>query len=263
MQRRDIMVIKKLYLTSFGKFDNLEIDLSSGMNVIYGLNEAGKSTVHKFIEGMLFGFFKPSTSRKTYFEDYDKYKPRTKDEYIGSMIIEHNNKDLFISRNFSKTKASLSINDNITGEDLTSEIENNPITKLPDLAGYLGLDYTLYKNTISVSQLGSEDVEKDTSKVVVEKLTNMNSTKSEFINLTKINENLDKMIDKIGNKSKKKKPLYLTQLKIEELKAEKETSENAFEKMRLLSKEISLIDTDIIMCNKNLANIKNKRKSCK
>ena len=60
------MKIKKLYLTSFGKFYKKDIELSDGFNLIKGLNEAGKSTIHKFIEGMLFGFYKTGGKNKEY-----------------------------------------------------------------------------------------------------------------------------------------------------------------------------------------------------
>ena len=49
------MKIKELRLKNFGKFINKEIHFSDGMNVIYGENESGKSTLYTFIRAMLFG----------------------------------------------------------------------------------------------------------------------------------------------------------------------------------------------------------------
>ena len=49
------MYIEKLLLKNFGKFNNFEIDLDTGLNVIYGKNESGKSTLFSFIKGILFG----------------------------------------------------------------------------------------------------------------------------------------------------------------------------------------------------------------
>lgn len=40
------MIIKQLNLDHFGKFHGREIDLNPGVNIIYGANESGKSTVH-------------------------------------------------------------------------------------------------------------------------------------------------------------------------------------------------------------------------
>ena len=47
------MIIKTLHLISFGKFKNKTIELSDGLNIIYGKNESGKSTIMKFIYAML------------------------------------------------------------------------------------------------------------------------------------------------------------------------------------------------------------------
>jgi len=49
------MNIKKIRIDAFGKFADKKIKFKKGINVIYGDNETGKSTIHKFIETMLFG----------------------------------------------------------------------------------------------------------------------------------------------------------------------------------------------------------------
>ena len=50
------MYIKELKLKSFGKFKDKNITFQKGLNVVHGDNEAGKSTVHNFMEMMLYGF---------------------------------------------------------------------------------------------------------------------------------------------------------------------------------------------------------------
>ena len=49
------MNILKLELTHFGKFHLKTITFTSGLNIVYGKNEAGKSTIHAFVRSMLFG----------------------------------------------------------------------------------------------------------------------------------------------------------------------------------------------------------------
>ena len=49
------MIIKELNLIHFGKFHHFCIELGPHMNLIFGPNEAGKSTVYAFIYAMLFG----------------------------------------------------------------------------------------------------------------------------------------------------------------------------------------------------------------
>lgn len=48
-------MITRLYIESFGKIKDMEITLSSRLNVIYGKNESGKSTICAFIRAMLYG----------------------------------------------------------------------------------------------------------------------------------------------------------------------------------------------------------------
>ena len=43
------MKIKKIKINSYGKLKEKEINFKDGINLIYGQNEAGKSTLIKFI----------------------------------------------------------------------------------------------------------------------------------------------------------------------------------------------------------------------
>ena len=48
------MKLLDLHINNFGKFHDCSITFEDGLNVVYGKNEAGKSTLHSFIRGMLF-----------------------------------------------------------------------------------------------------------------------------------------------------------------------------------------------------------------
>ena len=49
------MKIEKIKINSFGKLENKEYTLSENINLIYGKNEAGKSTLLKFIQNTFYG----------------------------------------------------------------------------------------------------------------------------------------------------------------------------------------------------------------
>lgn len=50
------MFIEKGYIRDFGGAKDLEFSLDKGMNIIYGANESGKSTIAAFIKFMFYGF---------------------------------------------------------------------------------------------------------------------------------------------------------------------------------------------------------------
>lgn len=67
------MNIQELQINSFGKLKNKNISLKSGINIIYGENESGKSTLLKFITSMFYGANKNKNGKRL--SDYDKYTP--------------------------------------------------------------------------------------------------------------------------------------------------------------------------------------------
>ena len=50
------MIIKQVNIINFASIKNKVINFKEGVNVVYGLNEAGKSTIQAFIKIWLYGF---------------------------------------------------------------------------------------------------------------------------------------------------------------------------------------------------------------
>ncbi|HZJ89190.1 MAG TPA: AAA family ATPase [Bacilli bacterium] len=221
------MKINELRLTSFGKFQNKTLKFNEGINIVYGLNEAGKSTIHKFIEGMIFGFFRPDIRTRRQLDEHEQYNPRGADRYAGSMIITYKGRKLLIERNFTWGSGSLKIFDNVTGEDISATLPFNSTTRLPDLAAYLEIDYTLYNDTISVSQMQSE-TSSNLADVVVEKISNLTTSKTETISVPNVLNKVEEERRKIGSKNAITQPYALALAKKQRLNTELETSNTKY-----------------------------------
>ena len=130
------MKIEKIHINGFGKFKDKTIEFKDGFNLIYGENEAGKSTLHKFIEGMFFGFFKDYSKNKYYTPDYNKYLPWEFDVYGGSIEFENDEKKYRIERNFNRRAESFKLFDNVTGEDLTDTLPYDPVIRQHSLSSF-------------------------------------------------------------------------------------------------------------------------------
>ena len=52
------MIIREANIGKFGKLENQKYQFSPRINVIYGANESGKSTLMQFLKAMLFGLEK-------------------------------------------------------------------------------------------------------------------------------------------------------------------------------------------------------------
>lgn len=75
--------IKNIKINSFGKINNKEYDFSEKINLIYGKNEAGKSTLLKFIQSIFYGTSKNKKGKN--FSDYDLYKPWGDGDFSGKL----------------------------------------------------------------------------------------------------------------------------------------------------------------------------------
>ena len=58
------MKIKEIGIDGFGKFHDYHTELSEGIQVIYGNNETGKTTLRQFMFHMLFGLERPYRKRR-------------------------------------------------------------------------------------------------------------------------------------------------------------------------------------------------------
>lgn len=140
------MNIREIYLKNFGKFSGKTLQLCDGINVIYGANEAGKTTVYTAIGALLFGLDK-QRGRAAGTDKYTAYQPwENKTWYEGSMKFETGGKLFYLERNFYHGEKSARLVCISDGEELSVE--------QGDLNMLLGeADAALFFNTVAVGQL--------------------------------------------------------------------------------------------------------------
>ena len=219
------MNIEKMHVISFGKYQDKEINLTKGINLIYGPNEAGKSTIHKFIEGMFYGFYKPYKKNKQFTADYDRFLPwNNSNKYKGILIYENDGKEYRVERNFMKRSDKVEIFNNNTGENITQEYDYDSSIKLYQPASkHLGINKSTFTNTISIGQLSSRTSD-DLVKEVKDSLINLSESQDEEISIRNVLDKLDKKLDDIGTARRKKTTPY-GKLTVEIKKLEKEKNE--------------------------------------
>ena len=170
------MKINSLYLTHFGCFHQKRMELQSGINVIYGENEAGKSTIHHFIGAMLFGVerLRGKGSKK---DEYSRYKPWEQGKnYEGSMEITLEGRVYRLIRNFYREDEYFKIEQLDTGKQLF--LTNG---QLDTLIG--GLNKTNFKNTLCISQLETQ-IDATFGLTLQAYMANIEQTKSQAVDLS-------------------------------------------------------------------------------
>lgn len=171
------MRLLELHIDGFGKFHDRTISFNNGINIIYGKNEAGKSTLHTFIRGMLFGIER-GRGRAAKNDLYTKYEPwENSGTYEGWLRLEKDGTIYRIERRFRKENKSLKVINETKG--LEEEATPAFISGLLD-----GLTETMYNNTISIGQLKSA-TEDGMVTELKNYIANMNTTGNISLNITK------------------------------------------------------------------------------
>ena len=171
------MRILDLHIDGFGKFHDLSVSFDKDLNVVYGRNEAGKSTLHTFIRGMLFGIER-GRGRAAKNDLYTKYEPwENSGTYEGWLRLEKDGTIYRIERRFRKENKSLKIINETKG--LEEEATPAFVSSLLD-----GLTETMYNNTISIGQLKSA-TEDGMVTELKNYIANMNTTGNISLNITK------------------------------------------------------------------------------
>lgn len=192
------MVIKELNLIGFGKFKNQIIKLEDGINVVYGENEGGKSTLHSFIDGMFYGFLRPNVKSTLYTDEHKRYDPWNLDRYAGILKFISNGEDYRIERNFTKGKEETKVFLEKTGEDITYKINNGANGRvLQPGIHFMGISNSIFSNTVSIKQLGSRTDNKLANEVT-DKLVNITSSFDDMVSVDEAIRDLEKMIKEIG-----------------------------------------------------------------
>ncbi len=171
------MKLLELHIDGFGKFHDRTISFKDGINIIYGKNEAGKSTLHTFIRGMLFGIER-GRGRAAKNDTYSKFEPwENSGTYEGWLRLEKDGTIYRIERRFRKDNKSLKVINETRGreEEATPAFMN-------ELLG--GLNETTYSNTISIGQLKSATEDGMVSELR-NYIANMNTTGNISLNISK------------------------------------------------------------------------------
>lgn len=238
------MKIEKLKINGYGQLSNREINLSQGINVIKGYNEAGKSTLLSFISSSLYGIDKNKNGQSI--SEYNKYKPWNNTSFSGSIVYRlDDSKEYEIYRDFN-SKKTIVTDENLN--DLTNDFKTTR-KGVEILEEQIGIDKTSFKNSsISFQKLVVLD-DKDKSQII-QKMTNLVSTGEENVSYTNIVKKLaDRQVKEIGNNRTKNKPineieeeLLKLQQKQEEILDLKYKKDNIIEDRKKIQDEFSELE---------------------
>ena len=206
------MQIEKININNFGNLTNKEINLNDKINIIYGKNEAGKSTLLNFIESMFFGANK--NKGKKIIPDFDRYNPWNNGEYSGTIDYKlENGEEFHIFRDFKKKNPQIL---NKFGKDISQEFNIDKKDGNQFFIEQTGMDRALINSTI-ISEQNQVELDEGTQNQLLQKIANLSESGEEELSYKKIMDKLNKiLLNEVGTERSQLKPINITMNKIED-----------------------------------------------
>lgn len=204
------MKIENIKINSFGTLKNKEINLDKNVNIIYGKNESGKSTLLTYIKTAFYGISKNKNGKQI--SDFDKYKPWSGEEFSGKIKYALDDGSKYeIFRDFNKKNAKI-YNDNL--EDITKQFNMDKKEGSQFFLEQVGLDENMFTSTI---MSGQQEVKlnEQQQNVLVQKIANIAGTGDSNLSYNKAKEKLNKkQLEEVGTERTQGKPINILKSKI-------------------------------------------------
>jgi len=209
--------IDQLKINSYGKLKNKEINLNDNINIIYGENESGKSTLLKFMMNSLYGISKNKKGKE--FSDFDRYNPWKVDEFSGKISYMLDNQKRFeVFRDFKKKNPKI-FNENM--EDISNQFNIDKVKGNEFFYEQTKMDEELFLSTLVVGQQEIR-LEKQEQNVLIQKIANLVGTGDDNVSYKRAMDRINKrQLDEIGSQKSREKPINILQKEIEEISKQK------------------------------------------
>lgn len=213
------MRIDKLKINGFGKIKNKELELKDGINIIYGENESGKSSLLKFVSSMFYGLSKNKNGKEI--PDFDRYKPWYNDEFSGKISYTLDNGESFeVYREFKKKNPVIY---NSRKEDISKEFTVDKTKGIDFFTEQTGIDEETFYNTAITEQEGLK-LSKASQNSIIHKISNMVSTGDDSISYKKTIDKIGKRFnEEVGTERTSQRPINVVNDKIRRLMGEKQS----------------------------------------
>lgn len=192
------MKILNLKINQFGKLQNKEINLKEHINIIYGKNESGKSTLLKFIIGMFYGLSKNKNGKPI--TDFEKYTPWNELDFSGKVKYTlDDGKSYEVFREFKKKSPKI-YNENL--EEISKDFTIDKTNGNMFFVDQTGVEEELFTSTI-VSMQDEVKLQEKEQTSLLQKLSNLASTGEDNVSYQKIVNKLNKrQLEEIGSRKK-------------------------------------------------------------
>ena len=227
------MKIENIKINNYGNLKQKEINLKDNINIIYGKNETGKSTLLNYLKNIFYGISKNKNGKEI--SDYEKYLPWTGEEFSGKIKYQLNNGNIFeIFRDFNK-KNPIIFDKNL--ENISADFKIDKKDGSQYFYEQTGIDEKTYIATIMAPQQ-EVVLDNQNQNMLIQKLSNIMGTGEDKVSFQKAIEKLNKkLVEEVGTSRTQDRPLNVVQNRIEKVSDDLKTKNEILKNKKILQEK--------------------------
>ena len=232
------MKIKNIKINNFGNLKQKEINFENEINIVYGKNETGKSTMLNFFKCMFYGISKNKKGKEI--SDYEKYFPWVGEEFSGKINYQlDNQKNIEVFRDFNKKNPTIF---NETFEDISGKFKIDKKDGSQFFYEQTGIDEKMYLSTIM--SLQQEVILDNQSKnILIQRLANIAGTGDDKISYQKALERINKrLIEEVGTTRTQDRPINVVENEIKKVEQDLKTKQEMKDSKQKLENEKAIYE---------------------
>jgi AAA domain len=217
------MKFQRIRIDGFGRLRDMDLPLAPGLNIFFGANEAGKSTLQQAIFALLYGYFSANRRNAAESRSLERFKPWDGHSYGGQLSYGlDSGKSFRVTRSFDDDLQTV-ICDAETGRDLSDQFERGRLGRLDFAIKQFAMPQDVFINTCFVRQAELHRLDEAAGQIT-ETIVNLADTGSKDHSVLRANEILESTLkEKVGGERAPKKPLARSILRLSALKVEHDT----------------------------------------
>ena len=241
------MEIQEIKVNAYGKLKDKNVSFNKGLNIVYGKNESGKSTLLHFIVNSLYGISKNKKGKE--YSDFEQYEPWQGEEFSGKLSYSlDNGKKYEVYRDFRKKNPKI-FNEDM--EDISKEFTIDKAKGNNFFYDQTKVDEDLFLSTVLVNQQEVK-LQKGEQNILIQKIANLVGTGEDNVSYRiAMDRIVRRQRDQIGSGKSREKPINVLQVERQNLELEKnelqgfrEEKYNLEDKRKDLTEDLEVIQNE-------------------
>jgi DNA repair exonuclease SbcCD ATPase subunit len=199
------MILFRIHILGFGKLKDTLFEFQPGFNLVYAANEGGKSTLQRFLVGMLYGQLRSDLKVQRRIDQWvEQYKPWHGREYGGIIWCRlSDGREMEVHRVFGKDELKMEIRAS-SGEDITRHYEQQRNGEVLFARTHFGLPKELFESVGIIRE--SRVAELNGSENIRDRIANLAQSGNEELSIRRSLDAVREKLEFIGSDRAPTKP---------------------------------------------------------